>query len=84
MQTEVDQVYLQKIGIHRHFPQEILWDPALYGGLEHLTFENRQGIFHINLHIGVLQNRGNEADLLLSSIEHLQQDSGISQSVLSR
>ena len=82
LQTIVDQVYLPRIGLNRHFPQEMLLGPALYGGLEYLTFKDRQGIAHINLHIGVLRNGGDEADLLLSSLEYLQQDSGISQSVV--
>ena len=63
LQTIVDQVYLPRIGINRHFPQEMLLGPALYGGLEYITFADRQGIAHINLHIGVLQNGGDEADL---------------------
>ena len=51
LQTKVDQVYRSRIGLNKHFPQEMLWGPALYGGLEHLTFEDRQGLTHINLHL---------------------------------
>ena len=56
MQVIVNKIYLPSIGLNRHFPLKILNGPADYGGIEHKTFQDRQGTAQIKLHIGSIRN----------------------------
>ena len=84
MQTKVDKIYLPRVGLNRHFPLEVLNGPAEYGGLEHKTFYDRQGIAQIKLHIGSIRNEVDTVQLIQTSLEITQLESGMETSIMSK
>ena len=84
MQVIVDKLYLPSVGLNRHFPLEMLNGPAEYGGLEHKTFQDRQGIAQIKLHIGSIRNDVDTAQLIKASQEITQLESGLGTPIMSK
>lgn len=83
MQVIVDKVYLLSVVLNRHFPLKILNGPADYGGLEHKTFQDRQGIAQIKLYICSIRKDVETAYLIKASREIAQLESGLGTPIIS-
>ena len=60
LQKQIDKVYLPSVGLNRHFPHAILKGPSIYGGLQHLSLIDSQGIDQIRLYMGSVLNTGKQ------------------------
>ena len=76
LQKIIDPTYLPKIGLNRKFPKAILHEPPDYGRLEHLKFEDRQGIEQIKMFIGSIRNKKEIEKLIKRSLDVLQIEAG--------
>ena len=84
MQKIVDQIYLPRVGLNKHFPKSILNGPAEYGGMEHKTFYDRQGMAQIKLHMGSIRNAVDTSELIQASLEVTQLESGLGTPIMSK
>ena len=80
----MNKAYLPRIGLNRHFPLAVLNGPNVYGGLEHKTFYDRQGIAQIKLHMGSIRNAMDTSTLIEASLEITQLASGLGTPIMSK
>ena len=84
MQVKVDKVYLPRVGLSRHFPLEVLNRPSDYWGLEHKTFNDRQGITKIKLPIGSIRKDVDISKLIQASLELTQLEPGLETPIMKK
>ena len=77
LQRIIDPIYLPRIGLNRNSPKAALHVPSNYGGIEHLKFEDRQGI-EIKLFIGSIRNKKDTENLIRCLLELLQIEARLS------